>query len=371
MTSRVLAAAFAITTLAGCILPATKLDPDALEKRGEGKHPEQPAAFRVQEIDPPLMAQLARAELAARHPAPPDPAGPLARSYEYRVAPYDVLTVIVYDHPELTIPAGQFRTPENTGYPVASDGFIYFPHVGRLNVGGLTLEEARRLLTEKLAVVVHYPQLQVLVAAYRGKHFQVSGEVLGAGTFPIADVPIRVQDALGLARGPTPEADLEHVILSRDGRRYVLDAQALEELGDVSQNWLIQGGDVLHVPDRSRNKVFVVGEVRLPQSLQMVKGRMMLAEALSSSGWLDPLAANPAQIFVLRGTYEAPQVYRLDASHADAMLLAARFRLRPRDVVFVATAGIARWDRSLAQIMPTVQTIWQSYDILYRSTVVQ
>ncbi|HZZ83166.1 MAG TPA: polysaccharide biosynthesis/export family protein [Anaeromyxobacteraceae bacterium] len=368
MTSRALAAALALSSLSGCLLPTTRLDPGPLEQRGEGKHPEQPAAFRVQEIDPPLIGELTRASLAARHPAAPDPSGPAAQSYEYRITPYDVLTVIVYDHPELTIPAGQYRAAEATGYPVTSDGFIYFPHVGRLKVGGLTLEEARRALTERLASAVHYPQLQILVASYRGKRFQVSGEVLGAGTFPITDVPVRVQDALGLARGPGPEADLEHVVLSRDGKRYLLDVQQLQEAGDQSQNWLIQNGDVLHVPDRSRNKIFVVGEVRLPQSLQMVKGRMTLAESLSSTGWLDPLASNPAQIFVLRGAYEAPQIYRLDASQADAMLLATRFRLKPRDVVFVATSGIARWNRSLAQIMPTVQTIWQSYDILYRST---
>ncbi|BDG08512.1 polysaccharide biosynthesis/export family protein [Anaeromyxobacter paludicola] len=368
MTRRVLLLALAPLCATGCLLPATRLDAGALESRGEGKSPPSPAAFRVQPIDPKLIEAQAITSSQVRRAALPDPNAALAASYEYRIAPHDVLTVIVYDHPELTIPAGQYRAAENTGYPVSSEGYVSFPYVGRFKVGGLTLEEARRALTDRLSTVVHFPQIQVLVASYRGKRFQVSGEVLGAGTFPITDVPVRVQDALGLARGPGPEADLRHVVLSRNGQRFVLDVQALQELGDQSPNWLLQDGDVLHVPDRSRNRVFVVGEVRLPQTRQMVKGRMTLAEALSDVGWLDPLAANPAQIFVLRGTYEAPEVYRLDASRADAMLLATRFRLRPRDVVFVATSGIARWNRSLAQIMPTVQTIWQSYDILYRST---
>src|SRR6266702_5829872 len=108
MTRRIAATALAPLLLAGCLLPATRLDAGALERRGEGKHPEGPAAFHIQEIVPQLIEAQTRAAMLSRRPAPPDPSGSATQAYEYRITPYDVLTVIVYDHPELTIPAGQF-----------------------------------------------------------------------------------------------------------------------------------------------------------------------------------------------------------------------------------------------------------------------
>ncbi|HZZ86344.1 MAG TPA: polysaccharide biosynthesis/export family protein [Anaeromyxobacteraceae bacterium] len=373
MTSRhALLAALALP-LAGCILlPTMKMDEGPLEHRGEGKTPPPPAAFKVQPIDAQLVAAQLQADLAwQQRQGPKDPLAPPpgAPGYDYRIAPYDVLTIIVYDHPELTIPAGEIRAVDQTGYTVSPDGFVFFPHVGRFRVGGMTLEQARQSLTEKLAVYVRAPQVQVLIATYRGKRFQVTGEVLAAGTFPIADVPLRVSDAVSLAHGVGPEADLREVTLSRGGKTYLLDLQRFYEEGDQTQNWFIAENDLVHVPDRSPNRVFVLGEVRVPQTRQMVRGRMSLADALTETGWLDPIAADPAQIFVLRGSYEAPEIYRLDAGQVDAMLLAVNFPLKPRDVVFVQTSGIARWNRSLQGILPTVQGVWQAYDIAYRSFV--
>jgi polysaccharide export outer membrane protein len=104
----------------------------------------------------------------------------------------------------------------------------------------------------------------------------------------------------------------------------------------------------------------------------MVRGRMSLAEALlDQTGGFLPAQANVAQIFVIRGEYDAPMVFRLDASSPDALLLATQFPLEPRDVVFVSTYGLTRWNRVIAQILPTIQTLWQTYDILDRTGAVQ
>ncbi|BDG03426.1 polysaccharide export protein Wza [Anaeromyxobacter oryzae] len=312
-------------------------------------------------ITPAVLVDQANARAAAVERRAHEPAveGP----YQYRVAPFDVLSVIVWDHPELTIPAGEFRAAEAAGNMVQADGTMFYPFVGVVPVVGKTLPEIRALLTEKLRTYVENPQLDVRVAAFRGKRVQVTGDVLQPSTLPITDVPLRVQDAIAAAHGLGPDAWTRGVTLTRDGKTIALDLQALYDQGDVSQNWVLQDGDVLHVPSRLENKVFVLGEVRSPSSKVMARGRMSLAEAIGDSQGFDPLTSNPGAIYVFRGRYDAPRVFKLDASSADALLLAVQFQLEPLDVVFVSAYRLTDWNRVMTQILPTIQGIWQTADI--------
>jgi polysaccharide export outer membrane protein len=243
---------------------------------------------------------------------------------------------------------------------------MYYPYVGVVQVAGKTVSEVRKLLIERLTRVITNPQLDVRVAAFRGNRAHVTGEVARPTAVPLTDVPLRVQDLIAAAGGFTPDADYSNVTLSREGRVYRLNLQTLYENGDLTQNWLIRNGDVVNVADRLRNKVFVLGEVRQPQSRLMNKGRLTLAEVLNETGGFEPSIANVSQIFVLRGDYQAPSIFRLDASSPDALLLATQFQLRPRDVVFVSTYRLAQWNRVIAQILPTVNALWTTYDISSR-----
>ncbi len=372
------AARFALLLLApaaaSCALaPGMQMDAAAAERRAMKAKPGQPEdRYKVQPITSQLVAQLVAERRWAWGSSAPDPLAAEAERYQYRVAPFDILSVIVWGHPELTMPAGEFRSPESTGNLVAADGTIFYPYVGTVRVAGRTVQEIRHVLAERLSAYVKNPQLEVRVIAFRGQKVYVTGEVAAPGIYYITDVPMRVQDAIAQARGPGPEADLQHVTVTRLGAVYQLNLLALYEVGDSSQNWLLRDGDIVHVPDRNvYNKVFVLGEVRSPRAQVMPKGRLSLAEALGDQGGIDPLTGNPASIYVLRGHYEIPTIYHLDASSPDAFLLATQFPLLPRDVVFVSTYGIARLNRVLSQILPTVNAIWATYDVLLRSGAVR
>jgi len=350
--------------LSGCFLaPAMKMDEGAAVKRGREKTRDED--FKVHVITPELVSRLALESLPA--PRQADPLAAEATSFEYRVAPFDVIMVTVWEHPELTTPTGAFRSPEENGIRVNGDGTMFYPYVGVMQVAGRTPAEIRKLLVERLNRVITNPQLDVRVVAFRGKRAQVTGEVVQPMAIPITDVPLRIQDAIATARGLGPEADPANVTLSREGRTYRLNLQAMYERGDLSQNWLIKDGDVINVGDRNRNKVFVIGEVRTPQSRLMVKGRMTLAEALNEAGSFQSNISNVSKIYVIRGDYDSPSIYRLDASSADALLLATQFQLAPRDVVFVSTYALSEWNRVISQIMPTVQGLWTTYDLASRA----
>ncbi|ABS28607.1 polysaccharide export protein [Anaeromyxobacter sp. Fw109-5] len=351
-----------LLTACSSVAPGLQFKQRQLEARGTA---EQPIA--IVQITSKVLLDEAEARSKAATARPKDPLAEQAASWQYRIAPYDVLSVIVWDHPELTIPAGEFRAAETFGNAVQADGTMFYPHVGVIEVAGKTLPEVRTLIADRLRRVIENPQLDVRIAAFRGQRIEVTGEVMRPSTLPITDVPLRVQDAIGAAEGLTPNAWTRGVVLTRAGRTYRLDLQAFYDEGDRSQNWLLQDGDVVHVPSREENKVFVLGEVQRPSSKVMARGRMSLAEAIGDSEGFDPTTSNPSDIFVFRGRYETPRVYRLDASSADAMLLATHFQLEPQDVVYVAPYGLTNWNRIITQVLPTLQTLWYGVDAFDRS----
>jgi len=283
---------------------------------------------------------------------------------QYRVGPRDVLTITVWGHPELTIPAGEFRTAEAAGNVVGEDGTIFYPFAGVVQAAGKTVEEIREELIQKLSKYIEEVQLDVRVAAYRSQRTYIVGEVAQPGIQLVQDIPLTVLEAINRAGGVTAEADLRNITLTRDDKSYSINLLSLYEGGDTSQNVLLQHGDVLNVPDNNLNKVFVLGETTLgrgfgvrPRSLIMNKSRMTLTEALSDGGGLDQLSSDAARVFVFRSGLGKSEIYHLNAKSPDAFILADRFPMQPRDVVFVDRAPGIRWNQIIGQIQPTVDLL--------------
>jgi len=116
----------------------------------------------------------------------------------------------------------------------------------------------------------------------------------------------------------------------------------------------------VHVPDARLNRVHVIGEVHQSGSFPMYQRGINLAEALGAAGGNNLATADPGQIFVFRNEAGKPHIYWLDASSPVAMVLATRFALQPQDVVYVASVSLTGYNRALAQILPTIQALWQT-----------
>lgn len=208
--------------------------------------------------------------------------------YHYRIAPSDVLSINVWQHPEfdfmptntLAASAGVQGAAGHPGYLVNANGQIYFPLIGYVSVVGRTVETVRVNITERLKRYVPNPQVNVRVADYRGQKIYVLGEVKNPNFLPINDQPLTIADALAL------------------------------------------------------------------------------------SGGMNPDAADPRYIFIIRGSITSPQIFWLDAKTPDKMLLAERFSLHPRDILFVSSAPATRWNRVLNQLLPTIQSVWYTQALI-------
>jgi polysaccharide export outer membrane protein len=277
---------------------------------------------------------------------------------QYLIGPGDVVQVTVWDHPELTIPAGSFRDPESSGQQVGHDGYLFYPYVGLVKTSGMNIAALRDVLTDKLSAYIQDPQLDVRVVGFRSKRVYVVGEVNRPGVLPLTDIPLTIADAISLSGGLTETAYKSGVNISRDGVVHEIDLKALYDFADSSQNLMLKHGDIVNVLDRSQQKVFVMGEVRTPGSVEIINGELSLAGALGEVGGVNQLTANSGAIYVIRGAdKDQPKIFHLDASYASGMLLADRFSLQAQDVIFVDAAGISQWNRVISQLLPSISVL--------------
>ncbi len=325
----------------------------------------------VREITPHLLARQNRERQSRNNPERSPARGELKEGYSYRVGVGDVLNIIVWNHPELSNPTGLTQDLEQQGRLVLEDGTIFFPFVETIEAAGRSVAEIRDEIAQELVPYIENPQVDVRVVAFRSQQVYVTGEVREPGVVHLDDRPLTILDAVSRAGGFSEEADQRLAYLTRDGGQRQIDILTLYETGTADE--LLRDGDVLHIPDNRFNQVLVMGEVEEQTRVPLHKGRLSLAEALTTGG-LELATADTSRIVVIRGrpVYAddgelygvRPIIYHLDTRDAASLLLAESFELEPRDIVFVPATTAVRINRVLDQILPhlssTIQTVWMT-----------
>lgn len=204
-----------------------------------------------------------------------------ASTPDYKVGAGDVLSVIIYGEEDMT-----------RSYIVDSAGGFELPHLGRVSVVGLTVDEVRAQLTEGLADgILVVPQVSVQVEAYLSRQVQVYGTPQ-AGNFHLAG-PTRLIELLAMAGGAKAGggASREVVVEHQDGTEQIVGLTLLMNTGEG--NIEIVPGDVVRVRDAKH--VYVSGQVKEPGMVVFREG-ITVSQVLIQSG-------GPAATARLRGAY--------------------------------------------------------------------
>lgn len=288
-----------------------------------------------------------------KKPIPTQP--PQIKTSTYKIGKRDLLAIIVWNHSTLGV-SGEEAKPQV--FEVGPNGRFFYPYAGTIVAEGKTVEELRRELTHKLVKYVKSPQVSVSIHKYQSRKIFVLGQVEQPGMVPLTGYPLTVLEAIAISGGLTESASHSAIYLTRDGVRYEIQLNQMLENGSISQNYPLKDGDILHIPDNSGEKVFVLGAVRQPDSVIIRSGRLTLSEAIAESGGVDQFAANPKHVYVIRGDFAKPTIYHLDLREVDALLLGDKFFLQARDVIYVSDSGITRWNKVLSLLLPNLQTIF-------------
>jgi polysaccharide export outer membrane protein len=236
------------------------------------------AAQAAQGTPLPLPSEAGMASSIGKAGAAGQGLGPIVLPKDFselRVVPGDLLSVEVYDAPELS-----------NGYRVGPAGDLTLPLCGKVNVGGLTLPEVARLLETTLEndQILTRPQVTVDVQQYAGQYVTVMGEVGAPGRVALI-APTKLSEVLAQAGGLTALAGARIKI------RHGADDAAAEEEVPYSRSQsnrqiasvLVRPGDSVFVP--RAGIVYVLGAVNRPGGYVMQEdGKLNVAEALALSG---------------------------------------------------------------------------------------
>jgi polysaccharide biosynthesis/export protein len=265
---------------------------------------------------------------------------------EYVLGPEDVVTVRVQDIDE-------YSTQNLAAIRVDPEGDIRLPLVGRMNVGGLSVEQVEKKVANGLKGVMHNPEVTVAVTEFGSRPVSVLGAVKNPGVHQISGRKT-LFEVLSLAGGLSPDAGnaieitrrvdagplpLAGAAYDRSGKFLVgkLDVRAVMEAKDPGVNIDVLPNDVITVP--KAELVYVIGAVKRPGGFVLSEKEQMSAlQALSLAEGLDSVAASKSARILRQGDGEGARaeipinVSRiLDGSAPDVALHA-------NDILFVPTS---------------------------------
>ncbi|HGM7309472.1 TPA: polysaccharide biosynthesis/export family protein [Stenotrophomonas maltophilia] len=309
----------------------------------------------------PITPKLIAMERATRDVAALPAALTQYQPGPYRIGAGDILYITVWDHPELTVPAGPQQQLNAAGRLVQSDGTLFYPYIGKITATGKTPGELREEISTKLARYIEAPQVDVSMLTYASQRVWVTGASRQAATVPLTVTPLTMGDAISQAGLDPAQADLSGIRLTRDGTTYTIDLDRLGRSGGGDTNVFLKSGDHIYVPYLDHKEVFVVGEVNQPGAMNFKTGEISLSQALGRARGLLQTTSNGNAVYVIRGSNDLQstpsQVFHLEAKSPTAFAVASQFDLQPGDVVFVGAAGVTRWSRFVNQLLPFTSII--------------
>ena len=162
----------------------------------------------------------------------------------YVLGPNDVLQLKVYQEDDLDAP--RLR--------VALDGTVTLPLLGKLNLGGKTVEEAQTIIYDELAKdYLVNPQVTLTVVEYAKRKFTILGEVNRPGTYEIPpDEVFTVIHGIAMAGSFTPKAKQTTVKVTRvvAGKKESIELDVRSMIRDTkTPAFYVQPGDTILVPE--------------------------------------------------------------------------------------------------------------------------
>jgi polysaccharide export outer membrane protein len=297
------------------------------------------------------------------------------------VGPGDVLDIAVYES-GVTLFGGAAKTAPDAasfdssakverlaGNRVDDAGNIQVPYAGRLHVAGQTVGQVEQQIRAALRGYSQNPQILITIRENLTNSVIVGGEVAKPGRLVLPTNRETVADAIALAGGYRGDAKDLAVRLQR---QTITDEFRLSDALSGEETALrVYPGDRLSIV-RAPRSFSVMGAPGQVQLFPFGAPNVSMAEAVAQAGGSHPAFGDPAAIFVFRYVTDKdnvvqPVVYHMNMMKAGNYLLAQRFAMRDKDIIYVGNARAnqpSKLIQIISQLFSPIVTVVSAAQVL-------
>jgi protein involved in polysaccharide export with SLBB domain len=171
---------------------------------------------------------------------------------------------------------------------VTRDGTINIPDIGELFISGLTFDETKDLITEKVSEQLIGVRVIINLSELRSIRVFVLGEAFKPGSYSVSSLST-MTNAIMVSGGVTDIASLRNIELKRNGETVSrLDLYQLLLSGDTSGDKRLMPGDVIFIPPVGKT-ISIQGEVKRP-AIYELKDEQNLMDVIDLAGGISARA---------------------------------------------------------------------------------
>lgn len=181
--------------------------------------------------------------------------------FRYQIRPYDRISVLFYEHPDMsTRKVGDFQE-DTVGILVNAEGIASFPLIGDIEVKGMYLEDLEKRIKELASRYVINPSVNLNIINSR---LFVLGEVNNPGTVKITNATMSLFEAISSTGGLKDSSDNNEILIIRgdlsNPELTKIDITNFKSL--ANNNLVLHPYDILYVnPNRAKNFNINVNEL--------------------------------------------------------------------------------------------------------------
>lgn len=332
--------------MSGCSLP-----------RGAALHSE--IVKNVDAAEPQFAVYPVRKELLPRFDSWPFTGGVTRFSWinKHRgaigrvILPGDAVDISVWDSDENSLlTSGEQKVAKLQTVRVSTNGSIFVPYVGSVQVGGMTEANAREIIQKALLVVSSSAQVQLITQVGKRHSVDVVSGVGRPGSIPLEERDMTVLSALSQAGGARDSFQNPQIRLLRGGSTYAISLDKL--LKTPSLDTTLRSGDKIVVAE-DESYFLALGASGREALITFPKEHVSALDAVTLMGGVNDARADPKGILVLReyaadsvradginGPEDQRVVFTMDLTTADGLFSAREFQINPKDLVYATESPV-------------------------------